>query len=105
MKNSIITPAHLIVIRRVPEGWNFGNRKVFYKKDPDRKCDPQNPEKEFGLTKLDIICDIFKMNQAKIGYYIVDLLRREYHYCGLEWQNVKDTFLKLGIGRKDPLGD
>ena len=103
MSNSVILPEYLRLVKRVPEGWSFGVSQIFYKGDRDYHPDLNNIERKYGLTKKDIIYEIFRLGAGKCGYYLVNLKDKKYYYCGINWKDIKITLISLGIGREDPL--
>lgn len=56
----------------------------------------------FGMSRSKLKLEFRLLNGGAIGYYLADLQNRNYYYCGLEWADVKTTFQKLGIGKKEP---
>ncbi|MDJ0712913.1 MAG: hypothetical protein QNJ54_01675 [Prochloraceae cyanobacterium] len=106
--SDLIFPARYQIVRHFVDpkrggAWDFIVGKTFY--------NPRNvpfPEKEvyrhFGLTKKDIIIQLFRIGTGKLGYYLVNLRDRKYYYCGKDWEDVREKFKSLGIGRKDPSG-
>ncbi len=103
----MIHPAHYQIVKHFvdPErgrGWRFLSQKPFY--------NPKNipfAEKEayknYNLTEKDIVIQLFRIAVGKLGYYLVNMRDRKYYYCGKDWEDVKEKFLELGIGRREPL--
>lgn len=57
---------------------------------------------EYGITRSQLITELFRINGGKHGYYLANLKSKEYYYCGSSLENVRQQLLKLGIGRTDP---
>lgn len=102
--SSIVAPIHYQIYERRGASW--------FAKDPSEVFyNPKNTptklkyvERQFGLTGQQVVIELFRINGGKPGYYLVNLRDRKYYYCGLDWEDVKDKLLSLGIGRPDPVG-
>ena len=82
-------PAYIQIIKREVNGWVQPRRKISL--NPNHKSlDLLNVEKRHGLTKTEIVTELFRQYQGKLGYYLVHLPKHEYSYCGLTWQNVQE---------------
>jgi hypothetical protein len=46
---------------------------------------------------------LFRINGGKAGYYLANLRRKKFYYCGTEPAGIKGKILDLGIGREDPI--
>ncbi|KYC36331.1 hypothetical protein WA1_42170 [Scytonema hofmannii PCC 7110] len=56
----------------------------------------------YGISKQQVVIELFRINGGKPGYYLADLRHnKQYYYCGTEPQDVKSKLLFLGIGRED----
>jgi hypothetical protein len=55
-------------------------------------------EKLFGTTKADVVTELFRVGEGKLGYYVADLLDKRYYYCGTSENDLKAKFVELGIG-------
>jgi len=95
-------PAYIQIVERKANGWFHQQGKII--SNPNNKSiNSLNVEKRHGLTKTEILTELFRRYQGKLGYYLVHLPRREYHYCGLTSQDIKEKLLDLGITRRDPM--
>lgn len=94
--DSIFYPAYIQIINRKNNGW-FHSRgdELFYLSE--RKIDWIDREKYFGLTKSQILKELFCRYQGKLGYYLVNLAEREYYYCGLSVDDIQEKLYELGI--------
>ncbi|MBN3993818.1 MAG: hypothetical protein HWQ36_25885 [Nostoc sp. NMS2] len=57
----------------------------------------------YGITRQQIAIELFRINGGKAGYYLANLRRKKFYYCGTEPAGVKGKILDLGIGREDPI--
>ncbi len=96
---TIFYPGYIQVIEKKPNGWFHTQGELF--KLSDREFDWMNREKYFGLRKNQILTELFRRYQGKLGYYLVHLAHHEYYYCGLELEDVQEKLNEIGIGRKD----
>jgi|GEM_PF-5268920 len=57
---------------------------------------PVNYAWEFELTPKKIVCEFFKLQAGALGYYLVDLRKKNFYYCGDDLESVKVSLRKLG---------
>ena len=69
---------------------------------PIATSDLEDTQLLYGISKEQIITELFRVNGGKLGYYLADLRHKRYYYCGQDWEDVRATLLQLGIGRSDP---
>jgi hypothetical protein len=97
----IIYPIEYRIVQRhiTPEKsyWHFLKGKEFF--NPLNLPTEGDIEFMFGTTKKKVAIELFRINMGKPGYYLADLLERKYYYCGPEWEDVRITLLRLGIGQ------
>jgi len=60
--------------------------------------------RDYGITNWQVVLQLFRINGGKAGYYLADVYRKKYYYCGTQWDDVRSQLLKLGIGREHPQG-
>jgi hypothetical protein len=60
--------------------------------------DSTDIEELFGTSKAEVSTELFRVNGGKLGYYLANLISKEYHYCGELEQDVKIKLSELGIG-------
>lgn len=102
MSNStLIYPDYMRIVERRPRGWLFKKGIMFYKRLPIA-IDFQDFELLYGISKQQVVIELFRVNGGKAGYYLADLRHKKFYYCGLSKENIKTTLLQLGIGRIDP---
>jgi hypothetical protein len=95
-------PAYIQIVERKVDGWFQPQRKITLNLN-NKSIDFLNIEKRHGLTKTEILTELFRRYQGKLGYYLIHLPLREYHYCGLTDQDIQEKLWELGIGRRDPM--
>lgn len=98
----IIHPDHIRIVERKPGGWLFKKGEMFYKHLPIA-VDFQDFELLYGISKQQVVIELFRVNGGKSGYYLANLRDKKYYYCGLKWEDVRTTLQGLGIGRVDPV--
>jgi len=105
----LIYPAYFQVIhRRISSStnrpcWAFWSSRVVANFS-DRSFDITKTIDYHNTSKKQIICNLFRINAGKMGYYLADLKRKKYYYCGTKRDDVRSQLLKLGIGREHPQG-
>ncbi len=99
--SSIISPAHFGIFQREATTWNTWDASVFF--NPGKPIDVNDIEALFGITEEQVVTELFRHYEGKLGFYLVNLRDREYYYCGLQWSGIKAKLLELGIGRADPM--
>ncbi|MDD1428839.1 hypothetical protein MEO94_31305 [Dolichospermum sp. ST_sed9] len=102
--STIIHPSNYLIVEREATAWFFKpGDKVFYNatNKPVNLALESRLEK-FGLTTETIMIEMFRINGGKAGYYLTNLRKKQYYYCGTEWQDVKLKLKEFGIGRDDP---
>ncbi len=76
--------------------------KMFYRQLPIA-VDLQDFELLYGISKQQVVVELFRINGGKAGYYLANLRRKQYYYCGEDWESIRVTLRSLGIGRDDPI--
>ena len=96
--SDILYPESYQIFLKEPEQWIYIKSKVFY--NPNKKStDLDSTLARFNLKKTTVLCELFKINGGKLGYYLANLRNKKYYYCGTEAVDVKVKLLSLGIGR------
>ena len=96
---NIFTPGYIQLIHRKPNGW-FQSRPEQVFNLSDRYFDSLNKEKYYNLTKNEILAELFRKYQGKLGYYLVNLAEKEYYYCGLTVEDIQEKLREIGITRR-----
>ncbi|RUS94951.1 hypothetical protein DSM106972_092020 [Dulcicalothrix desertica PCC 7102] len=97
---TVVLPDYIRIIEHKPSGWLFKAMKPF---STYKNVDINNFELLYGINKQQILIELFRTSGGKLGYYIADLRRKKYYYCGAEAEMVKQKLLEIGIGRVDPM--
>ena len=101
----IIYPDYICIIERTTKDWRIKQPQKVFWRSPDSNI-PLNREKReetYGLNSKEMLLSLFRQYLGKIGFYIVNMRDREYHYCGLTSQDIKEKLLDLCITRRDPM--
>ncbi len=99
----LVTPYHYRVYERCGTRWFvFDAARVFYN-STNQPLELQDIEQQFGLTAEQVIIQLFRINAGRQGYYLANLREQKYYYCGPDFEDVKQTLQRLGIGRADPM--
>ena len=104
LEDGIVCPDYIRLIERKVGGWLFKRGKIFYRKR-QLFVDFENYDLLYGISKQQVVVELFRINAGKAGYYLADLRHKKYYYCGLETTDVKAVLRSLGIGRADPYED
>ncbi|MBD2019256.1 hypothetical protein H6F43_03545 [Leptolyngbya sp. FACHB-36] len=105
MTDSVIHPDYIRIFRRVAGGWRLRKGKLFYKRLPIATPDFDDFELMYGISKQQVVIELFRINAGKEGYYLANLRHKRYYYCGLTSEDIRAKLMSLGIGRADPLED
>lgn len=97
---AVIHPDYIRIVERKPSGWLFRTGSMFYKR-LQIAVDFQDFEMLYGISKQQVVTELFRLNAGKAGYYLADLRHKRCYYCGTEWKDVANTLHSLGIGRSD----
>ncbi|MBD2690611.1 hypothetical protein [Anabaena catenula] len=98
---TVFTPDYYRVFECREGKWFIKVGKLFYSKLPFA-VDFNDFELLYGITKQQIIIELFRAGEGKSGYYLANLRGKQFYYCGIQPENVKFRLRKLGIGRDDP---
>lgn len=97
MAITIFHPIYYRILSRKGIVWMTHNSKL----TSDVKISLSDLDR-YGLTKEKLLIELFRIEGGKSGYYIANLRDKLYYYCGSDMESVRDTFYKLGIGRREP---
>ncbi|TBR56682.1 hypothetical protein B4U84_28055 [Westiellopsis prolifica IICB1] len=101
--DTIIRPIYYQIIERRNKVWAFREGKPFVNLFNAPDLDMEDLFSLFDTSMQKIAAELRRINGAKQGYYIANILDKKYYYCGTEWEDVKVKLRELGIGRDDPL--
>ena len=100
--DEVVHPAYYQVVRRDAKGWYFKIGTPFFN-PMGVQYSLKRLFDAYDTTKVKIAVELFRLHMGRAGYYLANLRDRQYHYCGPNPEDVKTTFLSLGIGRVDPM--
>ncbi|VEP16380.1 conserved hypothetical protein [Hyella patelloides LEGE 07179] len=95
-------PAHIQIVEKKVDGWFYSPGEIIVNNE-NKQVNLLNIEERHGLTKKQIIIELFRRYSGRLGYYLINLAKREYYYCGQTKQDVKEKLWDLDIGRRDPM--
>ncbi len=99
---TIVSPIHYRIIERRGNGWAFKENEPFINWFNEPLLSQKDLFAAYDTSMKKVAIELFRINGGKQGYYIADILDKEYYYCGTEWENVKIKFREMGIGQPDP---
>ncbi|MBW4513375.1 MAG: hypothetical protein KME64_44005 [Scytonematopsis contorta HA4267-MV1] len=104
MKTGLVYPLGYRVIRRGVKDsellWFFQRVEVLFNPTNFFVSDKiSDIEGMFGTTKESVVTELFKINGGRLGYYLANLVDKEYHYCGENIEDVKAKFVELGVAK------
>lgn len=103
-EDSVLFPDYYAIVERNNvKGWGLWPSRKFYPvvefsstKTPTERF--QIKCLEHGLNWKQVLAEIRRHHCGKIGFYLVNLRDREYHYCGTELRDIKTFVKEKGIG-------
>ncbi|MEG3841693.1 hypothetical protein [Microcoleus sp. herbarium14] len=99
MSNTVvICPDYIRILERKLGGWALKKGDIFYNPLPFA-VDFQDFELHYGISKQQVVTELFRLNGGKVGYYLADLRHKQYYYCGKSFEDVKTMLVQMGIGR------
>lgn len=105
MSDSIVHPRHYLTVRREGTTWYFSpGDSIFYNpRNVPVSLSLEDRLHRFGLTMSKIAIELFRVGGGKSGHYLVDMRRKQYYYCGKQFEDIRTKLQSLGIGRPDPM--
>lgn len=97
-RTSIIHPLHFQIIQREGTTWYFKYGNIFYN-CAGESIPETDRERLFGITKNQIVIELFRLNGGMSGYYLANLRDKKYYYCSQDWEGIKLKLQELGIGK------
>jgi hypothetical protein len=100
---TVIHPMHYLIAESEGTTWYFRfEGEVFYN---PRNCPTPRTVYDlfdrFRTTASKVVTELFRINGGRSGYYLADLRNEKYYYCGGGWDDIRETLLDLGIGRRE----
>ena len=102
--DTIVRPIHYRIIERRGKIWAFKEGETFVNWFNVPDLEMEDLFSLFDTSMEKIAAELRRINGAKNGYYIANILDKKYYYCGVEWEDVKLKLKELGIGKPDPIG-
>jgi hypothetical protein len=100
---SVVMPVYYQVALRQGTQWAFIHGETFYNHFNLPKFSISDTFLGFGTSMIKVAREFSKINGAKEGYYLANILDEKYYYCGRLPQDVKNKLFELGVGKPDPL--
>lgn len=100
MTDTIVCPDYIRIVERKPEGWGFKKVSPFYSRLPF-SVDFNDLNLLYGISKQEIVIELFRLNGGRVGFYLADLRNKRYYYCGAAVSDIKTILARLGIGQAD----
>ena len=97
---TIIYPYYFRILERQADGWALTGMQIFYNHS-DRAYNLDDIWADYGITKQELITELFREFGGKLGYYLADLKHKKYYYCGLTDKDIQKTLYLIGIGRRE----
>lgn len=95
---TLIYPLYFRILRRKPDGWCITKPDIFY--NPIRQpYDPEGDWSAYGISKQELVVELFRQYGGKLGYYLANLRDKKYYYCGLTDEDIQSTLHSIGIGK------
>ena len=103
--DTIVRPIYYRIIERRGKVWAFKEGQPFVNLSNAPDLEMEDLFSLFDTSMEKIAAELRRINNAKQGYYIANILDKKYYYCGTQWEDVKTKLKELGIGRDDPMAD
>ncbi|MBW4508325.1 MAG: hypothetical protein KME64_17690 [Scytonematopsis contorta HA4267-MV1] len=100
---SIVAPVYYRVVRRESTKWHFIIGESFYNPLNLPRLSLDDLFAAYSTSMCEVARELLKINGGKEGLYLVDLMSKNYYYCGNTTQDVKSKLIELGVGREEPL--
>jgi hypothetical protein len=96
---SVIYPLHFMIVRREGTKWIFtgGGKVILNPFNLPVLLDVEDRLEGFGLTMPKAAIELFRVNGGKPGYYLINLRKKTYHYCGETRSSINDKLIELGV--------
>lgn len=96
MSITFFTPAYIDLIRKTGDRWSKPKTTQII----NASGKPYNHHDHYskhGLTQMGILVELYKRYQGLDGWYLVNMAKREYYYCGATSEDVQNKLIELGI--------
>ncbi len=92
-----VMPIYYQVARRQGSYWAFIHGDTFYNHYNLPRFSIEDTFKGFGTSLSLVAREFFRINGGKEGYYLANILEKQYYYCGENPYDVKVKLNELGI--------
>ena len=100
---SVYIPSYLRIVRRTERQWRFTvPKRIVLSRQVEDTDFLVARERQYGLTKGKLVLEFRLLTGGKLGYYLADMKRKLYYYCGESWDDVRAKLSEIGIGRVHP---
>jgi hypothetical protein len=103
ISDTVVRPVYYRIIQRRGNGWAFKEGEPFINLFNAPLLSQEDIFAAFETSMKKVAIALFRINGGKQGYYIANILDKQYYYCGTQWEDVKIKLKELGIGRDDPI--
>lgn len=93
---SVTFPVYYRVVFREGTKWSIEGSK---RSTPNIPLGVEGLQEQFGMTNLNLVASLFRINGGRAGYYLADLKDKKYYYCGSTLEDVRDKLLSLGVSQ------
>lgn len=99
----IIHPSNYMIVRREGTTWFFsgGGEVILNPRRLPVSLEVSDRLDHFGLTMSQAAVELFRLNGGRYGYYLVDMLRKRYFYCGCDRSDVFSKLVEIGAIVRD----
>lgn len=96
MSVTFFTPAYIDIVHKTGDRWIRLKTTVVCNMS-GRPHDPTQQFSKYGLTQKGVLVELYKRYQGLDGWYLTDLINKEYYYCGATSEDVERKLVELGI--------
>ncbi|GAA6619942.1 hypothetical protein [Scytonema sp. NUACC26] len=97
----IVAPIYYRVVRRCGTQWHFVKGESFYNPLNLPSMSLDDLFTSFGISMREAASQLRKINGGEEGFYLIDIMQKQYYYCGFHPSCVKDKLIELGIGTRE----
>lgn len=102
-ETTIIHPLHFMVVQRAGTSWIFsgGGQVILNPRNVPVLLAVEDRFHRFGLTIPKAAIELIRVNGGKAGYYLINMRKKTYHYCGDSRESVNNLLIELGVLAKE----
>lgn len=98
---SVVMPIYYQVARRQGSSWVFIHGDTFYNHYNLPRFSIEDTFAGFGTSLSLVAREFFRINGGKEGYYLANILDKQYYCCGENSYDVRAKLNELGINRPE----